>query len=119
VKQLKFIGAPLGVHRVMGSSALHTSARKSGPCALERHPYEPQSTAILMPGPVIGMHRKCRTATALAGRRDVLTLVAWSSMVGLVMFSLVSPGPLSDVVAAAAALIAMLLAAKHARRNST
>ncbi len=58
------------------------------------------------------------SATTVYGRVNVPASITMSCIVGLGIFSLVTPGRLSDVIAAVAALIAMLMAASHAHANS-
>ena len=58
------------------------------------------------------------SATTLYAGFNVPVRIAMSCIVALGVFSLVTPGRLSDVVAAVAALIAMLVAASYAKETS-
>jgi hypothetical protein len=68
--------------------------------------------------PALGARCTRTSAATLYAVVNVPVSVAMSCIVALGAFSLVTPGRLSDVVAAVAALMAMLLAASHTKETS-
>lgn len=59
------------------------------------------------------------SVTTLYGKVNVPATIALSCIVALGVLSFVTAGRVSDVIAAVAALIAMLIAASHAKETST
>lgn len=87
------------------SSALLVGARSSAGHRLPR-------------APALDTKRMTPSAITLYANLNVPASIAPSSILALGILALITPGRLSDVVAAVAVLIAMMVAASHAEETS-